>query len=261
LPDRLHPDRRRVRGRPLLSAALFRLDGKTALITGGARGIGRAIVETFLGAGATVLLSSENEAEVVAAGLETGAEGFVCDVADPQAQRALVDAAATRFGGIDILVCNAGVADGAGYDRVMAVNLGAMVTLTDLALPQMAARGGGAVILMSSIAALRGNQAIHFYALAKAGVAQLARNLAVQWGPSGIRTNAIAPGLIDTGFARTLLDDEAFMAQRMQMTPLRRPGTPEEVAGAALFLASRAGGFVNGHALVVDGGTLITDGS
>lgn len=231
------------------------------MVTGGARGIGRAIVEAFLAAGAQVLLSSEDEAEVIDAALETGAEGFVCDVTDPGAQRALVDAAATRFGGIDILVCNAGVADGAGYDRVMAVNLGAMVTLTELALPQMAARGGGAVILMASIAALRGNKAIHAYALAKAGVAQLARNLAVQWGPSGIRTNAIAPGLIDTGFARALLDDEAFMARRMQMTPLRRPGTPVEVAGAALFLASPAGGFVNGHTLVVDGGTVITDGS
>jgi NAD(P)-dependent dehydrogenase (short-subunit alcohol dehydrogenase family) len=261
LPDRLHPDRRRVRGRPLLSADLFRLDGRTALVTGGARGIGRAIVEACLAAGANVLLSSENEAEVIVAALETGAEGFVCDVADPEAQRALVEATAARFGGIDILICNAGVADGEGYDRVMAVNLGAMVTLTDLALPHMAARGGGAVILMSSIAALRGNKAIHAYALAKAGVAQLARNLAVQWGPSGIRTNAIAPGLIETGFARAWLSDEAFMARRMQMTPLRRPGTPEEVAGAALFLASPAGGFVNGHTLVVDGGTLISDGS
>lgn len=208
-----------------------------------------------------MLLSSEDEAEVIGAALETGAEGFVCDVADPEAQRALVDATAVRFGGIDILVCNAGVADRAGYDRVMAVNLGAMVTLTDLALPRMAARGGGAVILIASIAALRGNQAIHAYALAKAGVIQLARNLAVQWGPSGIRTNAIAPGLIETGFARSLLDDVAFMERRMQMTPLRRPGTPAEVAGAALFLASAGGGFVNGHTLVVDGGTLITDGS
>jgi NAD(P)-dependent dehydrogenase (short-subunit alcohol dehydrogenase family) len=260
LPDRLHPDRRRLRGRPLLSADRFRLDGKTALVTGGARGIGRAIVHAFLAAGANVLLSSENEAEVIEAALASGAEGFVCDVADREAQRAMLKAAVARFGGIDILVCNAGVADGEGYDRVFAVNLGSMVTLTDLAFPQMAARGGGAVILMSSIAALRGNKAIQAYALAKAGVAQLARNLAVQWGPNGIRTNAIAPGLIDTGFARALLEDEAFMARRMQMTPLRRPGTPEEVAGAALFLASPAGGFVNGHTLVVDGGTVITDG-
>ncbi|HTU12079.1 MAG TPA: SDR family oxidoreductase [Allosphingosinicella sp.] len=239
---------------------LFRLDGKTALVTGGARGIGLAIVEAFREAGANVLLSSENETEVIAAALATGAEGFACDVADREAPRMMLEAAIARFGGVDILVCNAGVADGEGHERVMAVNLGAMVSLTELALPKMAARGGGCVILMASIAALRGNRGIHSYALAKAGVAQLARNLAVQWGPSGIRTNAIAPGLIDTGFARSLLDDEAFMARRMQMTPLRRAGTPQEVAGAALFLASAAGGFVNGHILVVDGGTVITDG-
>ena len=238
----------------------FRLDGKTALVTGGSRGIGLAIVEAFRDAGANVLLSSENETEVVEAALATGAEGFVCEVSERTAQRAMLDAAVNRFGGLDILVCNAGVADGEGYDRVMAVNLGAMVTLTELALPQMAARGGGAVVLMASIAAMRGNKAIHGYALAKAGVAQQARAIAVQWGPSGDRANAIAPGLIDTGFARSLFEDEAFMARRMQMTPLRRPGTPEEVAGAALFLASPAGGFVNGHTLVVDGGTMITDG-
>jgi NAD(P)-dependent dehydrogenase (short-subunit alcohol dehydrogenase family) len=260
LPDRLHTDRRRLRGRPLLSAALFRLDGKTALVTGGARGIGRAIVEAFMGAGANVLLSSENAAEVADAAEDTGAAGFVCDVKDPDQLEALVDTAIARFGALDILVCNAGIADG-DYDEVMAVTLGSIVTLTGLALPHIAARGGGSAILMSSIAGLRGNQAIDTYALAKAGVAQLARNLAVQWGPRGIRANAIAPGLIRTGFAQSLLADEAFMARRMRMTPLRRPGTPEEVAGAALFLASPAGGFVNGQTLVVDGGTLITDGS
>jgi NAD(P)-dependent dehydrogenase (short-subunit alcohol dehydrogenase family) len=260
LPDRVRADRRHFRGLPLLSADLFRLDGKTALVTGGARGIGRAIVDAYLAAGANVLLSSENATEVADAARETGAEGFVCDVADGEAQQAMVEAAIGRFGALDILVCNARVADDAGYERVMAVNLGAMVMLTSIALPHIATRGG-AVILMSSIAALRGNQAIHAYALAKAGVAQLARNLAVQWGPRGVRTNAITPGLIDTGFARSLLADQAFMARRMQMTPLRRPGTPEEMAAAALFLASPAGGFVNGHTLVVDGGTVVTDGS
>ena len=98
-------------------------------------------------------------------------------------------------------------------------------------------------------------------ALAKAGVSQLARNLAVEWGPKGVRANAIAPGFIATELSRPLLENEAFMARRMAMTPLRRPGTVQEVAGAALFLASAAGGFVTGQTLVVDGGTLITDGS
>jgi NAD(P)-dependent dehydrogenase (short-subunit alcohol dehydrogenase family) len=114
---------------------------------------------------------------------------------------------------------------------------------------------------MASISALRGNGQINAYALAKAGLAQLARNLAVEWGPKNVRVNAVAPGFIATELSRPLLESEAFMARRMAMTPLRRAGTVQEVAGAAHFLASDAGGFVTGQVLVVDGGTLITDGS
>ena len=119
----------------------------------------------------------------------------------------------------------------------------------------------GSVILISSIGGIRGNAAINSYALAKAGVAQLARNIAVQWGPKGVRANSISPGLIKTELVAQLPAGEEFMQRRMQMTPLRRMGEVEEIAGAAVFLASVAGGFVNGHNLVVDGGTVITDGS
>lgn len=147
------------------------------------------------------------------------------------------------------------------YARVMAINLRSQVVLANLALPGIAAGGGGAVILISSLSGLRGNGRINAYALAKAGVAQLARNLAVEWGPQGIRVNAISPGFIATELSAPLLADATFMARRMAATPLRRPGTPAEVAGAAVFLASSAGAFVTGHNLVVDGGTLITDGS
>ena len=133
--------------------------------------------------------------------------------------------------------------------------------MCNLALPHIAARGGGAVVLMASLSGLRGNGRINAYALSKAGVAQLARNLAVEWGARGVRVNAISPGFIATELSAPLLADAAFMARRMAMTPLRRPGTPQEVAGAAVFLASPAGAFVTGHNLVVDGGTLITDGS
>jgi NAD(P)-dependent dehydrogenase (short-subunit alcohol dehydrogenase family) len=108
---------------------------------------------------------------------------------------------------------------------------------------------------------LRGNGRINAYALSKAGVAQLARNLTVEWGPQNVRVNAVSPGFIATELSQHLLDNAEFMARRMAMTPLRRPGTPAEVAGAAVFLASPAGAFVTGHNLVVDGGTLITDGS
>jgi NAD(P)-dependent dehydrogenase (short-subunit alcohol dehydrogenase family) len=143
----------------------------------------------------------------------------------------------------------------------MAVNLRSQVVLCNLALPHIAARGGGAAILVSSISGLRGNGRINAYALAKAGVSQLARNLAIEWGPRGVRVNAIAPGFIATELSAPLLADAKFMERRMGMTPLRRPGTPAEVAGAAVFLASPAGGFVTGQTLVVDGGTVITDGS
>jgi NAD(P)-dependent dehydrogenase (short-subunit alcohol dehydrogenase family) len=198
-----------------------------------------------------------------------GATGIPCDVADDAAIAALVAQTTERFGGIDILVSNAGINGGpssdpldmTSFDRAMAVNLRSMVVLTKHALPVMAGRAGASAILTASIAGLRGNGRIEAYAMAKAGVAQLARNLAVQWGPKGVRTNAIAPGLIATRFADGLMSDQAFMARRLQMTPLRRVGQPHEIAGAAVFLAAPAGGFVNGQVLVVDGGTVITDGS
>jgi NAD(P)-dependent dehydrogenase (short-subunit alcohol dehydrogenase family) len=114
---------------------------------------------------------------------------------------------------------------------------------------------------MSSIAGLRGNGAIGLYGISKAALAQMARNLAVEWGPRGVRVNAVSPGLIRTPLAQRLMDDPSFMARRLQATPLRRVGEPDEIAGAVIFLASRAGGFLTGQNLVVDGGTLVSDGS
>ena len=248
----------------------FSLAGKCALITGSTRGIGRAIAEGFVAAGARVVISSENAGDTARVAGELGQPGIACDVTDDAALAALVSGTADALGGLDILVCNAGITgqpgpfatlDMADYDRVMALNLRSQVVLTGLALPHIAARGGGAVVLMASLAALRGNANINAYALAKAGLVQLARNLAVEWGPRGVRVNAIAPGFIATDLSRPLLENAEFMAKRMAMTPLRRPGTVEEVAGAAHFLASDAAGFVTGQVLVVDGGTLITDGS
>jgi NAD(P)-dependent dehydrogenase (short-subunit alcohol dehydrogenase family) len=248
---------------------LFDLAGKVALVTGSSRGLGYAIAEAFIAHGASVVVSSEDADDTAAAAARLGAVGIVCDVADDAAIATLVAQTTARLGGIDILVCNAGISGGpvadsldmTGFDRVIAINLRSMVLLTRHALPGMAERTGASVILIASIAGLRGNGRIEAYAMAKAGVAQLARNLAVQWGPKGVRTNAIAPGLIATRFAEGLMRDDAFMARRMQMTPLRRVGEPHEIAGAAVFLAAPAGGFVNGQVLVVDGGTVITDGS
>ncbi|KPH66206.1 SDR family oxidoreductase [Novosphingobium sp. ST904] len=249
---------------------MFDLSGKSAIVTGSTRGIGRAIAEGLIAQGARVVISSEDAQDTARVAAELEMPGQPCDVTDDAALAALVDRAVAEFGGLDVLVCNAGITGRAGpfadldmadYARVMAINLTSQVALCNLALPKIAERGGGAAVLVSSLSGLRGNGRINAYALAKAGVAQLARNLAVEWGPRGVRVNAISPGFIATELSGPLLADEAFMARRMAMTPLRRPGTPQEVAGAAVFLASDAGAFVTGHNLVVDGGTLITDGS
>lgn len=252
--------------------APYSLSGRTAIVTGSTQGIGLGIAQALAQAGAQVVLSSENAQAVAATVAALGdaghdVHGIACDVTDGVALEALVDGTLERFGTIDILVCNAGITGKAAswdlddFDRVMAVNLRSIVALTKLALPHVAASGDGSVILMSSLSALRGNGAINAYALAKAGVAQLARNLAVQWGPRGVRVNALAPGLIATPLSEPLMADESFMARRLQMTPLRRVGTIADVAAACVFLASPASGFITGQQIAVDGGTSITDGS
>jgi NAD(P)-dependent dehydrogenase (short-subunit alcohol dehydrogenase family) len=260
---------------PTSLPALFDLQGKVALVTGGDRGLGLAVAQALAGAGAAVYLTSENEARVTqaAAGLRAQGltvEGHVCDVRDAARQSELVADMARRHGGLDIVVANAGVSDAlAGsargldddYRRVMGINLDAVVSLCAVVVPLMKPRGGGSILLMASLAGLRGNRALGPYALSKAALAQLARNLAVEFGPDNIRANAIAPGFIRTELAAPLLADAPFMARRMQNTPLRRPGEPHEVAAAALFLASPGGAFITGQTLVVDGGSLITDGS
>ena len=252
-----------------MTTNLFDLSGKVAIVTGSTRGLGYAIAEAMIAHGATVIVSSENADDTATAAAALGGTGIPCDVSDDSAIAALIAQTVSTFGGIDILVSNAGIQGGPSadpldmsvFDRVIAVNLRSMVTLTKHALPHMVGREGASITLMSSISAIRGNAKIDAYAMAKAGVAQLARNIAVQWGPKGVRANAIAPGLIDTALADHMKADKEFMARRMQMTPLRRMGQPHEIAGAAVFLASPAGAFVNGQVLVVDGGTVITDGS
>ena len=254
---------------------LFDLSNKVAVVTGSTRGLGYAIAEAYLAAGASVVISSESldatqeaEAEFKRKGFERVA-GMVCDVTDDLQQQSLVEAAIANFGGIDILVANAGVADEFSgsidisrqvYDRVMDVNLGSVVRLCTRVVPALKERGGGTIILMSSLAGVRGNKRLGPYALSKAGLAQLARNLAVELGLFNIRANAIAPGFIRTELAKHLLADAAFMARRMQLTPLRRVGEPHEIAGVAVFLASEGGAFMTGQTVLVDGGTSITDG-
>jgi NAD(P)-dependent dehydrogenase (short-subunit alcohol dehydrogenase family) len=258
-----------------MSGSLFDLHDHVALVTGATRGIGRAIAEQMATAGAQVVVSSEDPhacdataAEMRESGLDV--IGIPCDVTSRENIDALVARTLELRERIDVLVCNAGVAphmgpiataSGEQWDLTMTVNLRSVVWLTSLVIPGMAARGSGSVIITSSIAGVRGNKAIGLYGLSKAGNAELARNLAVEWGPSNVRVNAISPGLIRTEFARPLLDDAEVMKRRLALTPLRRAGEPDEIAGVAVMLASRAGAFITGQNLIVDGGTTIGDGN
>ena len=253
---------------------LFDLTDKVALVTGSTRGIGKAIAEALAEAGAQVVINSESAIDCQQATAELQQSGLkVVSMAADMSQREQVLGLAERlqreYGGVDILVCNAGVSLHNGplhlasehdWDTTMNINLRSAHWLCSSLLPGMADRDGGSVILMSSLSALRGNKAIGLYSLTKAALSQFARNIALEWGPSQIRANAIAPGLIDTELAKPFHDNPELKRQRLAMTPLRRMGRVEEIAATALYLASPAGGFVSGQTLVVDGGTLISDG-
>lgn len=258
-----------------MTTALFSLQGQVALITGATRGIGLAIARAYGDAGAQLIISSESDADcrqTVANLREEGfsADGLVADLSQRQQVEQLAAQALALHGRIDTLVCNAGVAphigplasaDAAQWRLTMSVNLESTATLTSALLPQMAERGGGSVVLMASIAGLRGNTGLGLYGLSKAALAQLARNLAVEWGPGNIRVNAISPGVIQTEFARPLTDNPDVMQRRLALTPLRRAGVPGEVAALALLLAAPGGAFITGQNMVVDGGTTIGDGN
>lgn len=249
----------------------FDLTGKVALVTGSTRGIGLAIAEEFARRGARVVVSSRKPEACERARLrivEAGGEaiGVPCNVSDKAQLQALVDAAIGTWGGIDVLVCNAatnpyfgplsGIGDDA-YDKIMSTNVRSNLWLCNIVLPQMAARGGGAVVILSSIAGIKGTRWLGAYGISKAAGAQLARNLAVEWGHKNVRVNCLAPGIIRTDFAKALYENPAVSAKAVAMVPLGRLGDPEDVAGAAVFLASRAGAYVSGQTLVIDGGTTI----
>ena len=256
-----------------MTSALFNMAGKVALVTGSSRGIGRAIAEAYADAGAKVVVSSRREGacERVAQAIRSrGAEAvaIACNVSDRDAIDALVAGAVERLGPIDVLVGNAAVnpyygplrdIEDRAWDKTMGTNVRSNLWLCNRVIPGMAQRGAGAVILVSSIAAFKGDAALGAYAVSKAAEIQLVRSLAVEWGPAGVRVNAIAPGLVKTDFARALWEDDARKAARERVTPLRRIGEPEDVAGAAVFLASRAGAYVTGQCIVVDGGVTIAD--
>lgn len=247
------------------------LEGKVALITGSSRGIGRAIAEGMARAGAKVVISSRKldacEAvrdALIAAGHE--AIAVACNVGNRDELQALVARTLEEWGRIDVLVANAAVNPYYGplaaitdeaWNKTFASNVTATLLLANRVLPQMAERGSGRVILLSSISALYGTAMLGAYAVSKAAEAQLARSLAVEWGRKGICVNAIAPGVVETDFARALFEDPKRRRLIESSSCVGRLGQPEDIAGLAVFLASDAACFITGQLIVVDGGASI----
>jgi len=251
---------------------LFDLKGRTALITGSSRGIGRAIAERMAEAGARVVVSSRklDVCEEVVAGIrKAGGEAIAvaCNISNKPELQALVDRTRKEFGKIDVLVCNAAVNPHYGatqdipdsaFDKVLDCNIRSNHWLCQMVIPEMAERGDGSVLIVSSIGGLKGSSSLGTYGLSKAADMALARNLAVEWGPRNVRVNCIAPGLVRTDFARALWENPTTYKAATERYPLRRIGEPDEIAGTAIFLASQAGSFITGQTIVVDGGATIT---
>jgi len=255
-----------------MTSPLFDMTGKVALITGSTKGIGRSIAEEMARCGAKVVISSRkaDACEQVAGELkEQGFDAIAvpCHVGRKEDLQNLVDQTLATWGRIDTLVCNAATNPVYGttqemtdeaWDKIMDTNVKGTFWLTQMALPHMAENGDGQVVLLSSIAGLKGNSVIGTYGVSKAAEAALARNLAVEWGPRGIRVNAIAPGLVRTDFAKALVEDPERVRSAEQQTPLRRIGEPVDIAGLAVFLATRASAYVTGQVIVADGGETVS---
>ena len=252
---------------------LFDLTGKTAIVTGSSRGIGRAIAERMAEHGARVVISSRKAAPCneVAAGInakygEDRAIAVPANISSKEELQRLVDETKTAFGQVDILVCNAAanpyygpladISDDA-FRKILENNIIANNWLISMVVPEMRARKDGAIMIVSSIGGLRGSPVIGAYCISKAADMQLARNLAVEYGADNVRVNCIAPGLIKTDFAKALWDDPETLKRSTSGAALKRIGDPDEIAGCAVFLAGKAGAFVTGQNFVIDGGATI----
>jgi NAD(P)-dependent dehydrogenase (short-subunit alcohol dehydrogenase family) len=255
---------------------LFDLSGKSAVVTGASRGIGEAIARRLAEHGADVIVSSRklDACEAVAGSINkdvgrTAAFATPCHVGRKDDLEALVRFANDRLGKIDILVSNAAINPHFGpseqitdeqFDKILTANVKASHWLSQLVLPAMKARRDGAFIVISSIGGFVGSAAIGAYNLSKAADMQLVRNLAVEYGPYNVRANCICPGIVRTYMAEALWKDPKIESHVSQQIPLRRFGEPDDIAGAAVFLASPAGRWMTGQHIVVDGGALISLG-
>ena len=251
---------------------LFNLKGKTAIITGSSRGIGKAIAIRMAQYGAKVMISSRkidacNKVvdEIKALGGEAYAQE--CNISSKVALQNLCDVSYEKLGKVDILVLNAAsnpyygplakITDEA-FDKIMNNNVKSNLWLSNMVLPKMAETGGGKAIVISSIAGIKGSDVLGAYSISKTADLGLVRSLAVEWGPKNITVNALCPGIIKTDFARALWENPEILASVEKNAPLQRIGTTDEVAGAAIMLASDSGSFITGQKIVMDGGVTIS---
>ena len=258
-------------------ASLFDLTGKVAVITGSSRGIGKAIAEAMADHGAKVVISSRKQdaCDAVAAAIDARhgkgtALSVPANISSKESLQHLVDETRRVFGRIDALVCNAAsnpyfgplaeISDDA-FRKILDNNIIANHWLISMVVPEMTARGEGSITIISSIGGLKGSTKIGAYCISKAADMELARSLADEYGPSGVRVNCIAPGLIRTDFARALWENPEILKRSTAAASLKRIGEPHEIAGAAVFLASPAGAFTTGHTLVIDGGATTSGGA
>lgn len=252
----------------------FDLTGRTALVTGASRGIGRAIAVAFAGAGADVALSGRDldalgavQAEVLALGRK--AVVVPADVTDPAAVAAMVADAIAALGHLDVVVNNAGgnrflapfaETRAQGWDKVLRLNLDSVVQVCRAVAPHLLERGSGSVVNVSSVSGLGAAPMMAHYATAKAAVIALSRTLAVEWASAGVRCNALVPGWVATELTEFARNEPSVGEALIARVPMQRWATAEEIAQPALFLASDAAAFVTGQALVVDGGLTATAG-
>jgi NAD(P)-dependent dehydrogenase (short-subunit alcohol dehydrogenase family) len=262
------------------SGALFRLDGKVAIITGASRGIGQAIATAFAAQGAKVVLASRKleDLQAVAAQINANAAAsgqaaelalpVACHTGKPDDVRALVARAVEAFGAVDILVNNAATnpyfgplasTPDSAFDKTFEVNVkGYFIAAREIVRHLQERSASGSIINIASVAGLRAAPFQGAYGMTKAAIISMTQTLATEVGGQGIRVNAIAPGLVETRFAAAIVGNDALRQHVVARTPLGRHAQPDEIVGAALFLASEAGSYVNGHTLVVDGGMTIT---
>ena len=255
---------------------MFDLTGKVALITGSSRGIGKSIALEMAKQGAKVVVSGRKEEvcketaleinmEVAEAGVQV-AVAISCNISHKEQLQHLVDETHRTFGTIDILVCNAAVNPYFGssatipdeaFDKVLNANIKSNHWLCNMVLPDMIEKNDGSIIIVSSVGGFKGSSVLGTYSISKAADMQLARNLAVEHGGHNIRANTIAPGLIKTDFSKALWQNPDVLEASLKNSPLKRIGLPEDIGGLAVFLASRAGSFITGQTITVDGGAII----